>query len=53
MSRVSCKTDLVVDDDVDGSMGRVVGKIRQVEGFVDDALSTESRITVEQYRHHL
>ena len=44
---------LVVDDEVDGSMGGVVGEVREVERLIDHPLTSKCCITVKQDGHHL
>ena len=46
-------TDLVVDHYVDGAVSRVVGQVTQVESLVDNALTGERRVTVNQHAHNL
>lgn len=53
VSRISCKSNLIVDDDVNGAVCSVVGKIGQMESFVNHALSRESSVSVDQHGHHL
>ena len=45
-----CKTDLVVDDDVDRAAGLVALKLGEVEGLLDDALADEGRVAVDEDR---
>ena len=47
------EADLVVGHDVNGTAGRVVGQVRQMERLVDDALARESGVTVQKDRHDL
>lgn len=49
MSGVSRETDLIVYDNMHRSMGSVIRKIGQMEGFKDDPLATESSITVKKH----
>lgn len=44
---------LVVDDNVHGAVRGVGRQVRQVEGFVDDTLTGESCVSVDQDGHHL
>jgi hypothetical protein len=50
-SRVGGETNLVVDDEVDGTAGREGGERVEAETLVDDTLSSKSSITVEQNAH--
>jgi len=45
------ETDLVVDDNVDGTTSLVRGKSVETHGFVDNTLTSESGVTVEQDTH--
>jgi len=47
------EADLVVDDDVDGAVSRVVGQVGQVERLEDDALAAERGVAVQEDRHNL
>lgn len=51
MPRISGETNLVVDDNVNGAVGGVVGKVRQVEGLEHNSLSAEGSVTVKQHGH--
>jgi hypothetical protein len=51
--RVRREADLVVDHDVDGPVGGVVGQVRQVHRFENDALTAEGGVSVEEDRHDL
>ena len=42
------ETDLVVDDDVDGSAGAIAGELGKVQHFGNDALAGEGGITVNE-----
>ena len=44
---------LVVDHHVDGAVGGVGGQVGQVESLVDDALTGEGRVAMQQDGHHL
>ena len=50
---VGGESDLVVGDDVDGALGGVLGELAHVEALVDDALSGEGGVAVEQHGHDL
>ena len=50
---VGGEADLIVDDDVDGAAGAVTAELRHIEGFGDNPLSGECRVTVQQQTHHL
>lgn len=47
------ETDLVVGHHMDSSVGGVVGQVRKMHSFIDDALSAEGGITVDQNGHNL
>ncbi len=51
--RRSGKTDLVVDDDVDGAAGAVAAHAGEREAFRHDALPREGRVAVQQDRGDL
>lgn len=53
MSGIGGEADLVVGDNVDGSVGRVGGQVRQVHSFEHHALASERGITVKKDRHNL
>lgn len=53
VARIGSEADLIVGNNVDGSVSRVVGQVGQVECLKHHALATESCISVEQDRHHL
>ena len=38
---------------MDAAVGGVERKVGEMEGFVDDSLTGEGGIAVEQHRHHL
>jgi len=42
--RVSCEADLIVDDNVDGTVGCVRGEIAQMESFVNHSLRIQSTL---------
>ena len=46
------KSDLIVEDDVDGAACRVPVQPAEIEGFRDHALSRESCISVDENRDH-
>ena len=48
---VSGETDLVVDNQVDGTTGRESGKRVEAQALVDDTLASDSGITVEEDTH--
>ena len=45
-----CESDLVVDDDVNGSAGAVAAKLRKIENLRDDALAGECGVAVDENR---
>ena len=47
-SRSRRETNLVIHDDVNSSAGLVSGQLGHIEGFLNHALSDESRVTVDQ-----
>jgi hypothetical protein len=53
VTRIGGETNLVVDDDVDGSVGGVVGQVRQMHCLEDDSLTAEGGVTVEHDGHDL
>jgi hypothetical protein len=50
-TRISCETNLVVDDQVDGTSGREGRERVEAETLVDDTLSSKGSITVEENTH--
>ncbi len=52
LARQGGEADLVVDDDVDGSAGAIVGQFRQAEGFMHDSLPAEGGVAVDEDRRH-
>jgi len=48
---VGCETDLVVHDDVNSTTGRVSGERVEAHGLVNNTLSSESSVTVQQHTH--
>ena len=46
------RTNLVVDDDMDGAAGAITFHLRKIERLGDDALTGEGRLAVDQYRDH-
>lgn len=50
-SRVGGESNLVVDDDVDGSSGSVVGERVHSHRLVDDSLSSEGGVSVKEDSH--
>ena len=53
VERIGREPDLVIDDDVDGTMGGVVGQVVEMEGLVHDPLSGKGRVAVHQHRAYL
>jgi len=51
MPGIGGETNLVVDDNVNGAVGGVVGQVGQVEGLEHNALTAEGSITVKQHGH--
>lgn len=49
MSRIGGETDLVVDDDVDGTVSGVVGQVGQMHRLKHDALAAECGVAVQKY----
>lgn len=50
-TRISGETDLVVDDEVDGTAGREGGQGVEAKTFVNDTLGSESGVTMEKHAH--
>jgi len=46
---VSSKSNLIVNNNVNSSVGRVVGQVRQMESFIDDTLASKSGVSVNQH----
>lgn len=53
MSWICRESNLVVDDDMDGTVSSVVGQVGQVHRLENDALTAESCVTVQKHRHDL
>lgn len=52
-TRIRRESNLIVDNDVDGSVGRVIRQVAQVERLVDHTLARECGIAVQKNAHHL
>ena len=44
---------LIIDDNVNGAVGGVVGQVTQVEGLIHNTLAGKGGITMDQNTHHL
>ena len=44
---------LIVDNNVNGAIGGVVGQVTQVEGLIHNTLAGKGGITMDQNTHHL
>lgn len=53
MSWIGGETDLVVDNNVNGTMSGVVGQVGQMHCLEHNALAAECGVAVQKYRHDL
>lgn len=44
---------LVVDNDMNGAMSGIWGKLTEVEGFIHNSLTSKCSITMQENGHHL